>query len=252
MLDLIWTRTKFLDISKLGAGVAMLATPLLLELGPAAKWDLWICGYAMATICVADLTAEADWEPRTSLWLGIWLAAAPGVLGFSDDPTATFLHLVAGSIVSLLSVAELWSVDHTPPRRFRPGGACHAQSLGFINDANAEETAGRPLLVRDRFVPSPRTNILERRKRASRPVPRSLSVRRKPRQGTAAYGRASIQANAQERAENLRAIVADVRSAGHTSVRDIAAELNRRAILTPRGREWHATSVVRLLERLAV
>jgi hypothetical protein len=63
---------------------------------------------------------------------------------------------------------------------------------------------------------------------------------------------ASIKAYAQERAENLRAIVTDVRGAGHASVRDIAAELNRRAILTPRGGEWHATSVVRLLERLGV
>ena len=63
---------------------------------------------------------------------------------------------------------------------------------------------------------------------------------------------ASIKARAQERAENLRAIVADVRNSGHTGLRDIAAELNRRAILTPRGGEWHATSVVRLLERLAV
>jgi Recombinase len=63
---------------------------------------------------------------------------------------------------------------------------------------------------------------------------------------------ASIKARAQERAENLRAIVADVRSSGHTGLRDIAAELNQRAILTPRGGEWHATSVVRLLERLAV
>ena len=57
---------------------------------------------------------------------------------------------------------------------------------------------------------------------------------------------ASIKARAQERAENLRAIVADVRNSGHTGLRDIAAELNLRAILTPRGGEWHATSVVRL------
>jgi hypothetical protein len=49
----------------------------------------------------------------------------------------------------------------------------------------------------------------------------------------------------------LRAIVSDVRNGGHTGLRDIVAELNRRAILTPRGGEWHATSVVRLLERLA-
>ena len=62
---------------------------------------------------------------------------------------------------------------------------------------------------------------------------------------------AAIKAKAQERACNLRGIVKDVRESGHTSVRDIAAELNRRAILTPRGGAWHATSVVRLLERLA-
>jgi hypothetical protein len=62
---------------------------------------------------------------------------------------------------------------------------------------------------------------------------------------------ASIKARAQERAENLRAIVADVRNGGHASLRDIAAELNRRAILTPRGGEWHTTSVVRLLEQFS-
>jgi hypothetical protein len=61
---------------------------------------------------------------------------------------------------------------------------------------------------------------------------------------------ASIKARAQDRAENLRAIVADVRAAGVTSVRLIAEELNRRAILTSRGGAWHATSVVRLLQRL--
>jgi hypothetical protein len=64
-------------------------------------------------------------------------------------------------------------------------------------------------------------------------------------------GVAALKARAQERASNLRAILDDVRQTGHTSVRDIAAELNRRAILTPRGGAWHPTSVVRLLERLA-
>src|SRR5262249_40100755 len=62
---------------------------------------------------------------------------------------------------------------------------------------------------------------------------------------------AAVRVRAQGRAENLRSIIVDVRSTGVTSVRSIAAELNRRAILTPRGGTWHATSVVRLLERLA-
>jgi DNA invertase Pin-like site-specific DNA recombinase len=63
---------------------------------------------------------------------------------------------------------------------------------------------------------------------------------------------AAVRARARDRAENLRSIIADVRSGGVTSVRQIAAELNRRAILTPRGGPWHPTSVVRLLDRLAI
>jgi Recombinase len=62
---------------------------------------------------------------------------------------------------------------------------------------------------------------------------------------------AAIKTRAQEHALTLRAIVADVQVAGITSVRAIADELNRRAILTPRRGQWHPTSVVRLLERLA-
>jgi hypothetical protein len=49
---------------------------------------------------------------------------------------------------------------------------------------------------------------------------------------------------------NLRAIVDDLRSQGFTSVRTIAAQLNERGILTPRGAAWHPTSAARLLSRL--
>ncbi len=46
---------------------------------------------------------------------------------------------------------------------------------------------------------------------------------------------AAAMANAHHRASNLRTIVDDIRSQGITSVRAIAAELNARGILTPRG-----------------
>src|SRR6516162_4610527 len=45
-----------------------------------------------------------------------------------------------------------------------------------------------------------------------------------------------------QRAANLRTIVDDLRSQGITSVRAVAAELNERGILTPRGGAWHPTS----------
>lgn len=48
----------------------------------------------------------------------------------------------------------------------------------------------------------------------------------------------------------VRPHVDDARDAGHTSVRAIAAELNRKGIETAGGGSWHPTTVQRLLERL--
>ena len=63
---------------------------------------------------------------------------------------------------------------------------------------------------------------------------------------------ATVKLKAQEHANNLRAIVEDIRAQGITSIRTMAEELNRRAILAPRGGEWQPTTVVRLLARLSV
>jgi DNA invertase Pin-like site-specific DNA recombinase len=61
---------------------------------------------------------------------------------------------------------------------------------------------------------------------------------------------AAIKAKVRNRANDLRAIIDDLRGQGISSIRATAEELNRRTILTPRGGHWHPTSVVRLLERL--
>jgi DNA invertase Pin-like site-specific DNA recombinase len=60
----------------------------------------------------------------------------------------------------------------------------------------------------------------------------------------------AVRANAAQRAANLRAIVDDLRAQGFTSVRAIAAQLNERGILTPRGGAWHPTSAARLQAKL--
>lgn len=62
---------------------------------------------------------------------------------------------------------------------------------------------------------------------------------------------AAVKANADQRAANLRAIVDNMRTQGVTSVRAIAAALNARGVLTPRGGEWHPTSTARVLARLS-
>ena len=53
---------------------------------------------------------------------------------------------------------------------------------------------------------------------------------------------AAVKANAADhRAANLPTIVDDLRGQGFTSVRAIAAQLNERGVLTPRGGSWHPT-----------
>lgn len=60
----------------------------------------------------------------------------------------------------------------------------------------------------------------------------------------------AVRDNAKRRADALAAKVAEVRAEGAFSHSAIAAALNDRHIRTPRGGQWHATSVRRLLERL--
>lgn len=62
---------------------------------------------------------------------------------------------------------------------------------------------------------------------------------------------AAVRRNANRRSEGLAATLADIRSGGTTSLTGIARALNDRQIRTPRGGMWHATSVQRLLVRLA-
>jgi len=61
---------------------------------------------------------------------------------------------------------------------------------------------------------------------------------------------AAVRADAKARADKLARIIADVRAAGFTSTPAIAAELNARGVLTPRGGRWHAASVSRVLARI--
>ena len=58
-----------------------------------------------------------------------------------------------------------------------------------------------------------------------------------------------LKAQAQARAEKLEGIVVPMREQGK-NLRDIARALNDNGIGTPRGGEWHPTSVKRLLARL--
>lgn len=65
-----------------------------------------------------------------------------------------------------------------------------------------------------------------------------------------AAGAASAQRKAHEHAALLRPVVDRLRSEGHTSLGAISRKLNEEGMRTPRGGQWHASSVRNLLARI--
>ena len=61
--------------------------------------------------------------------------------------------------------------------------------------------------------------------------------------------RAAVSRNADTFAQDLKPVIEDIRAAGHTSLRAIAAELNARGMLTRRSGRWHVSNVRNLLTR---
>jgi len=65
-------------------------------------------------------------------------------------------------------------------------------------------------------------------------------------------GVAAIRAKADRHALNLRPVIEALGDEGITSLGAVAAALNERSMLTPRGRAWHKSSVRNLFARLEV
>jgi DNA invertase Pin-like site-specific DNA recombinase len=79
--------------------------------------------------------------------------------------------------------------------------------------------------------------------------PNGAKALREARKGNKAAV-AEIVRTANERAKDLRDVIADIQACGHLSFSAIADELNRREIETPRGGRWYPASVARLKARL--
>ena len=61
--------------------------------------------------------------------------------------------------------------------------------------------------------------------------------------------RGAFTAKSAARAGDIAPIIADIKTTGATSLREIAAELNGRGIPTARGGEWSAVQVQRVMNR---
>jgi DNA invertase Pin-like site-specific DNA recombinase len=99
---------------------------------------------------------------------------------------------------------------------------------------------------------------ISRRTKEALAVARASGVRLGNPNGAAALRRAgkgavalrvAVSANADAHAQDLAQVVADIRAAGATSLRGMAAELNARGMMTRRGGCWQVSNVRNLLRR---
>ena len=79
--------------------------------------------------------------------------------------------------------------------------------------------------------------------------PNGAAALRRAGKGGAAL-QATVSANAEAFAQDLAPVIADIRTQGHTSLREIAAELDARGIRTRRGGRWGVSNVRDLLRRV--
>jgi DNA invertase Pin-like site-specific DNA recombinase len=79
--------------------------------------------------------------------------------------------------------------------------------------------------------------------------PNGAAALRRAQKGNEA-GLRAIRANADRHALNLKPVLDSLADEGITSLGRVAAELNERGMLTPRGGAWHKTSVRNLMSRL--
>lgn len=78
----------------------------------AAAWDGYIFGAIVALLSGWALRQPQAWEEWLNLVIGLWLIAAPFVLGFTTETAALWNHVVVGLVVG---ADALWAALARPP-----------------------------------------------------------------------------------------------------------------------------------------
>ena len=109
----IMSRPSALDLYTLAGGLFLLGAPWLFGfVRTAGRLDAELVGAAVVALSIAGLVSFADWEEWLKAALGLWLIAAPWLLGFLHRP-AMHVSIVIGILVTFLSLLELW-LTHDP------------------------------------------------------------------------------------------------------------------------------------------
>ena len=100
-----------LDFYKLAIGGFLFLSTWLFALHySASRLDAWASGILLMVLSAAAIIAFVDWKEWLALALGLWLLAAPWILGLPH--AATKIHIAAGLLCTYLAGLELWLVHY--------------------------------------------------------------------------------------------------------------------------------------------
>jgi hypothetical protein len=84
----------------------------------AAVENAALVGVGILLLAQLELLQARRWEEVSELVLGVWLCAAPTVLGYGTAGQLRYWHWALGAAVILLAALELWQ-DHSRPDQDR-------------------------------------------------------------------------------------------------------------------------------------
>jgi len=79
-----------------------------------AAWNAWVSGLVIAGLALAAVVDLQEWEEWVNVALGVWVAAAPWLLGFAGLAEAMWTHVAVGVAVAVLAAVELWMIHNSP------------------------------------------------------------------------------------------------------------------------------------------
>jgi len=69
-----------------------------------AAINSYLTGAAVAAFAIAALARPMMWEEYVNLTLGVWLIAAPFVLGFANQTGPTLNHVIVGLLIGSIAL----------------------------------------------------------------------------------------------------------------------------------------------------
>jgi SPW repeat len=86
-----------------------------------ATWMAGISGLVIAATSLAALLRLLvwekwiEWEKRVNAVAGVFIISSPWLLDFAEVTSATWTHVLIGSVVTTLAVVELWRLHFGEP-----------------------------------------------------------------------------------------------------------------------------------------